>query len=41
MLFDTCSEISIGQKGILKNVRLVKDEVFIEGLGYQTFLPER
>jgi hypothetical protein len=30
---DTCSEISIGRIGFLKNVRLVRKPVFVEGLG--------
>ncbi len=30
---DTCSDISIGHKKILKNLRLVKQAVFVEGVG--------
>ena len=30
---DTCSEVSIGQIEFLKNVRLAKEAVFVQGVG--------
>ncbi len=37
---DTCSEISIGRKKFLSNLRLAERAVFIEGVGGRVFLEE-